>query len=113
MSDQDKHSDHRLREGYERLLGRLQDGAKELSWENLQQELDDAVEFEAEVEEFTLDELALLRAWVERDMREFRRHLATGGEGRGLAIIFLIGLIAISSYLFLSNSVLSSFIGTF
>lgn len=81
MSDQDKHSDNRLREGYERLLGRLQDGAKELSWENLQQELDDAVEFEAEVEDYTRDELALLRAWVERDLKDMRHYLAAGGEG--------------------------------
>ncbi|MBB3188819.1 zinc ribbon-containing protein [Halomonas cerina] len=75
------HKDHRLREGYERMLARLKDGADELTWENLQQELDEAVEFEADVEEFTRDELALLRAWVERDLKEMRRYLGAGGEG--------------------------------
>ncbi len=81
MSDQHKpHQDHRLREGYERMLERLREGAQELTWENLQQDLDDAVEFEAELEEFTKDELSLLRAWVERDLKEMRRYLGAGGE---------------------------------
>ncbi|WP_404326010.1 zinc ribbon-containing protein [Cobetia sp. UIB-001] len=71
----------RLGDAYGRILTRLEDSSGELSWDGLKAELDEAVKFEAEVEEFTLDELALLRAWVERDMREFRRHLATGGEG--------------------------------
>lgn len=80
MSEQ-KEREHRLREGYERMLARLQHGADELSWEALQQELDEAVEFEAELEEFTKDELSLLRAWVERDLREMRRYLAASGKG--------------------------------
>lgn len=46
MSEQQ--NDNRLREGYERLLERMQGGANELTWENLQKDLDDAVEFEAE-----------------------------------------------------------------
>lgn len=71
----------RLGEAYGRILTRLEDSGNELSWDGLKAELDEAVRFEAEVEEFTLDELALLRAWVERDMHEFRRHLAAGGEG--------------------------------
>ncbi|WP_104201901.1 zinc ribbon-containing protein [Billgrantia saliphila] len=77
----DSHREHRMREGYERMLTRLREGAGDLSWENLQRELDEAVEFEAEFEEFTKDELALLRAWVERDLRDMRRYLAAGGEG--------------------------------
>ncbi|MEL0618623.1 zinc ribbon-containing protein [Cobetia marina] len=71
----------RLGDAYGRILTRLEDSSGELSWEGLKAELDEAVKFEAEVEEFTRDELALLRAWVERDMQEFRRHLAAGGEG--------------------------------
>ena len=81
MSEQkDTHQEHRLREGYERMLDRLRDGAHELTWENLQRELDEAVEFEDELEEFTKDELSLLRAWVERDLKEMRRYLSAGGE---------------------------------
>lgn len=77
----DRRTDHRLREGYERVLGRLREGAHELTWENLQKELDEAVEFEAELEAFTRDELSLLRAWVERDLVDLRRYLQAGGRG--------------------------------
>ncbi|SDM67278.1 Zinc-ribbon containing domain-containing protein [Franzmannia pantelleriensis] len=81
MSDRKETTqEHRLREGYERMLARLQEGADELSWDALQKDLDEAVEFEAEFEEFTKDELALLRAWVERDLKDMRRYLAAGGN---------------------------------
>jgi DNA-directed RNA polymerase subunit RPC12/RpoP len=79
--EQDSQHEHRLRESYTRMLGRLREGAHELTWENLQLELDEAVEFEAELEEFTKDELALLRAWVERDLVDLRRYLSAGGHG--------------------------------
>ncbi|WP_251978436.1 zinc ribbon-containing protein [Salinicola avicenniae] len=71
----------RLGDAYERVLARLKEGSGELSWESFQRELDEAVAFESEFEEFTKDEAALLRAWVERDMRDFRQFLAKGGEG--------------------------------
>lgn len=77
----DSHRENRLREGYERMLARLREGADDLTWENLQRELDEAVEFEAELEEFTKDELSLLRAWVERDLIDMRRYLKAGGRG--------------------------------
>lgn len=77
----DSQREHRLREGYERMLARLQEGRRDLTWENLQKELDEAVEFEAELEEFTKDELSLLRAWVERDLVDMRRYLSAGGRG--------------------------------
>ncbi|MDN6179677.1 MAG: zinc ribbon-containing protein [Halomonas subglaciescola] len=79
----EKHNENRLREGYERLLERLKDGANELTWDNLQKDLDDAVEFESELAEYTRDELSLLRAWVERDLRDMRGYL--GGTGRQVA----------------------------
>lgn len=83
MSDKQKHSqdDQRLGDAYERVLDRIKEGAGELSLERLQKELDDAVEFEADVQNFTRDELSLLRVWVERDLREMRSYLAAGGEG--------------------------------
>ncbi|WP_024951410.1 MULTISPECIES: zinc ribbon-containing protein [Cobetia] len=80
-TEQHNESEGRLGEAYGRILTRLEESSGELSWDGLKAELDEAVRFESEVEEFTLDELALLRAWVERDMHEFRRHLAAGGEG--------------------------------
>ncbi|MDV6318729.1 zinc ribbon-containing protein [Chromohalobacter sp. HP20-39] len=73
--------EHRLSRAYERVLERLEKGAGDLSWESLQREMDDAIEFEAEFETYTKDELALLRAWIERDMRDLRGFLARGGEG--------------------------------
>ncbi len=79
MSEQQR--EHRLKNAYERVLARMKDGADELSWDNLQRDLDDAVAFEAEVEEFTKDEMALLRTWVERDLKDLRRYLAAGGTG--------------------------------
>ena len=77
----DTQRENRLREGYERMLARLREGGNELNWGTLQRELDDAVEFEVELEEFTRDELALLRAWVERDLADMRRYLRQGGRG--------------------------------
>lgn len=77
----DSHRERRLHEGYERMLARLREGANDLTWENLQHELDEAVQFETELEEFTKDELALLRAWVERDLVDMRRYLRAGGRG--------------------------------
>src|SRR5690625_2540954 len=76
----DTQRENRLREGYERMLARLREGGSELNWETLQRELDDAVEFEAELQEYTKDELALLRAWVERDLIDLRRYLREGGR---------------------------------
>ncbi|WP_136247633.1 zinc ribbon-containing protein [Halomonas borealis] len=82
MSDQQHqpHQDHRLKDAYERVLERLKEGAGELNRESLQQELDEAVEFEADVEDFTRDELSLLRAWVDRDLKEMRRYFNAGGH---------------------------------
>ena len=73
--------ENRLSRAYERVLERLEKGAGDLSWESLQREMDDAIEFEADLETYTKAELALLRAWVERDMRDLRQFLAHGGEG--------------------------------
>ncbi|MFG6178959.1 zinc ribbon-containing protein [Halomonas sp. THAF12] len=82
MSDQPHkpHEDHRLKDAYERVLERLKEGAGELNRESLQKELDEAIEFESDVEDFTRDELSLLRAWVDRDLKEMRRYLNAGGH---------------------------------
>ncbi|GAB2726554.1 zinc ribbon-containing protein [Halomonas garicola] len=79
----DKHNESRLREGYERLLERVKGGSGELDRASLEKELDDAVEFESELAEYTKDELALLRVWVERDLRDMRSYL--GNSGRQVA----------------------------
>lgn len=100
MSDEQRPPEHdqRLGDAYARILDRIKEGAGELSFERLQQELDEAVEFESDVQEFTRDELALLRAWVERDLREMRSYLAAGGE-------------SVASWLGIDLSVLSRRIG--
>ncbi|WP_299259885.1 hypothetical protein [uncultured Kushneria sp.] len=74
------HGSGRLSEAYERIVARFNNRSDSLSREGMQEELDEALSFEAEVEEFTRDELAILRAWVERDISEFRRYLVNGGE---------------------------------
>ena len=71
---------NRLSEAYERIVARFNNRSDSLSREGLQDELDEALSFEADVEEFTRDELAILRAWVERDVSEFRRYLVSSGE---------------------------------
>ncbi|WP_456267715.1 zinc ribbon-containing protein [Kushneria sp. AK178] len=71
---------NRLSEAYERIVARFNDRSDTLSREGMQQELDESLSFEADVEEFTRDELAILRAWVERDISDFRRYLTSGGE---------------------------------
>ena len=38
MSEQQR--EHRLKDAYERVLARMKDGADELSWDNLQRDLD-------------------------------------------------------------------------
>ncbi len=76
----EEHGSGRLSEAYERIVARFNDRSDSLSREGLQQELDEALSFETEVEEFTRDELAILRAWVERDVSDFRRYLVSGGE---------------------------------
>ncbi|MFC0268223.1 zinc ribbon-containing protein [Kushneria aurantia] len=73
-------SQGRLGDAYERVIARFNDRSDHLSREAVERELDEAVGFESEVEEFTRDELAILRAWVERDVKEFRGYLARGGE---------------------------------
>lgn len=75
-----EHGSGRLSEAYERIVARFNNRSDSLSREGLQEELDEALSFEADVEEFTRDELAILRAWVERDVSEFRRYLVSGGE---------------------------------
>lgn len=71
----------RLADAYERIIARFNERDDTLSREGLQRELDEALAFESDVESFTRDELAILRAWVERDVSEFRRYLFSGGEG--------------------------------
>ena len=72
--------ENRLSRAYERVLERLEKGAGDLSWESLQREMDDAIEFEAELETYTKDELALLRAWVERDLKDMRHYMSDTGK---------------------------------
>lgn len=79
MTEQQR--ENRLSAAYERVLERMQNGANDLSWDNLQKDLDESVQFEADFEDFTKDEMALLRAWVERDLKDLRGYLAAGGSG--------------------------------
>ncbi|WP_043449130.1 zinc ribbon-containing protein [Halotalea alkalilenta] len=73
----------RLESGYQRILERLgvrrDAGEVERGREGFERQLDEAVNFEAELTEYTKDELALLREWVRRDVSELGGYLASGG----------------------------------
>ncbi|MCM2131161.1 zinc ribbon-containing protein [Larsenimonas rhizosphaerae] len=77
----------RLKDAYERSMSRFgereqqREDTSRWSKEGLARELDEIIAFEADVEEFTRDELSLLRAWLERDVRQFGHFMAEGGGG--------------------------------
>jgi len=63
-----------------RVEGRLAD-AEHRTWERLQQEIDDAVEFEQDVAELTNEEIHLLRAYLRRDLSHLLGFISSTGEG--------------------------------
>ena len=65
-----------------RIEGRLAD-AEIKTYEALQQEVKDAVEFEYEVERLTKDEVALLTTWLTRDLQHLGHFVSTTGRGLG------------------------------
>ena len=83
--DQPKQLSNQALEAYDRMLERVESrlaDAEERTLDTLRQEIDDAVEFETELERLTRDEASLLAAYLRRDLE----HLVTfvGGTGEGL-----------------------------
>lgn len=69
---------------YNRMLERVESRlaeAEERTWEQLQQEIEEAVEFEQEVAELTRDELNLLAAYLRRDLSHLLGFVSSTGDG--------------------------------
>ena len=72
--------DHALARAYRRLLDRLE-ALGDKAREGLHEELDEAVAAEHELESFTKDELALARAYLERDLHAVAEYVEETGRG--------------------------------
>ncbi|MCM2970925.1 MULTISPECIES: zinc ribbon-containing protein [Larsenimonas] len=79
MSESERYQ--RLKEAYERALDRVGTREHARDTRGLEEELDEIVKFEADLERFTKDEAALLKAWLERDLKAFGSYMAEGGGG--------------------------------
>ena len=87
MSTQDpqtpKHSD-KAPAAYDRVLEQLRkrlDDAGEVSWDFLQQQIEEAAEVELAAEEMTRDEVELLKAYLRRDLKQLGYYAHETGEG--------------------------------
>ncbi|TVP54289.1 MAG: metalloendopeptidase [Halomonadaceae bacterium] len=69
---------------YDRMLARVEKrlaDAELKTWERLQEEIDEAVEFEEGVKELTREELHLLAAYLRRDLSHLVRFVTETGKG--------------------------------
>lgn len=80
--DQPKQLSNQALKAYDRMLERVETRlaeTEERTLDTLRREIDDAVEFETELERLTRDEASLLAAYLRRDLE----HLVTFVEGTG------------------------------
>lgn len=80
----DKHLSDRALNAYDRMLARVESRlaeAEEKSLATLRREIDDAVEFEAGLKELTREEVALLSAYLRRDLEHLVQFVDETGEG--------------------------------
>lgn len=78
-------TEHR-KKAYERIINRVEESlgkAEEVTLEELKHGIDQAIEFEEDVEELTKQEISLLGAYLKRDLSNFNRFM--GKTGKGLA----------------------------
>jgi len=71
---------------YERIINRVEkslEKAEEVTLEELKNGVDQAIEFEEDVEELTKQEVSLLGAYLKRDLNSFTHFM--GKTGKGLA----------------------------
>lgn len=71
-------------EAYDRILDRLRrslDEAGETTWESLRARIQEAIELEMAAEEMTRDEMDLLNAYIERDLKQIGYYAHETGEG--------------------------------
>src|SRR5690554_8099634 len=87
MSEHDhktpQHSQQASR-AYDRVLERLRqrlDEAGEVSWDYLQQQIEEAAELELAAEEMTRDEIELMKAYLRRDLKQLGYYAHETGDG--------------------------------
>lgn len=81
-------------EAYDRILRRATDALAEAetsTWETLKEEIDQAVAFEEDVAELTREELALLRAYIQREIADLRNEGKTLAEWLALDLSLVEG----------------------
>ncbi|MBA4503468.1 zinc ribbon-containing protein [Marinobacterium marinum] len=69
---------------YDRVLEQLRqrlDKAGEVSWEYLQEQIEEAAEMELAAEDMTRDEVDLLKAYLRRDLKQLGYYAHETGEG--------------------------------
>ncbi|MDX1818275.1 MAG: zinc ribbon-containing protein [Marinobacter sp.] len=85
MSESERnHLSGKALEAYDRMLERVQSGLRQVqqtSLKTLDQEIQDAVEFEYELEEMTREEADLLGAYLKRDLEHLLHFVDETGEG--------------------------------
>lgn len=87
MSKQSQHppqAPEKAPAAYDRVLERLRqrlDKAGEVSWEYLQEQIEEAAEIELAAEEMTRDEVDLLKAYLRRDLKQLGYYAQGTGEG--------------------------------
>ncbi|MDY6890130.1 MAG: metalloendopeptidase [Pseudomonadota bacterium] len=81
---------------YDRVLERLRqrlDEAGEVSWEYLQQQIEEAAELELAAEEMTRDEIELMKAYLRRDLKQLGYYAHETGEGIAAWLHFDLGVL--------------------
>lgn len=71
-------------EAYDRILDRLRerlDKAGTLSWDYLQEQIEEAAELELAAEDMTRDEMDLLKAYIRRDLTQLGYYIRETGAG--------------------------------
>lgn len=90
-----KHSDQAPR-AYDRVLERLRqrlDEAGEVSWDYLQDQIEEAAELELAAEEMTRDEVELMKAYLRRDLKQLGYYAHETGDGLAAWLNFDLGVL--------------------
>jgi Zinc-ribbon containing domain len=81
---------------YERIVHRVEESlgkAEKVTLEELKHGIDQAIEFEEDVEELTKQEVSLLGAYLKRDLKNLNRFMGQTGKGLADWLKFDMGLL--------------------
>lgn len=90
-----KHSEN-APAAYDRVLERLRqqlDEAGEVSWDYLQERIEEAAEMELAAAEMTRDEVELMKAYLRRDLKQLGYYAHETGEGLAAWLHFDLGVL--------------------